>query len=141
MVRAVEHYPPETIVAVQGKLRKSVKRVKNAAVHDYEIEVHEVHKIGDLSEHVPFTVYDAENINRDTEDKEEDDDGESVSSLFPSDGDSQLPSTRGTSPRGTPRHSGELARHSVDQSRASHAASRSKILINLRTLSKLIEYR
>jgi hypothetical protein len=73
MVRSVEHYPSETIVVVYAMLRKAPKRVKNATIHDHELEVYEIHKVGDLTESVPFTVYDAENINRD---KEEVDDEE-----------------------------------------------------------------
>ena len=72
MVRSVEHYASETIVVVHGKLRKAPKRVKNATIHDYEIDVYEVHKVSSLTENVPFTVYDAENINRDKEDVAED---------------------------------------------------------------------
>jgi aspartyl-tRNA synthetase len=72
MVRSVEHYPSETIVVVHGKLRKAPQRVKNATIHDYEIDVYEVHKLSSLAENVPFTVYDAENINRDKEDVAED---------------------------------------------------------------------
>ena len=72
MVRSVEHYPAETIVVVHGKLRKAPQRVKNATIHDYEIDVYEVHKVSSLTENVPFTVYDAENINRDREDVAED---------------------------------------------------------------------
>ncbi|TVY92650.1 Aspartate--tRNA ligase, cytoplasmic [Lachnellula willkommii] len=68
MVRSVEHYPSETIVVAYALLRKAPHRVKNATIHDYELEVYEIHKVGDLTENVPFTVYDAENINRDTED-------------------------------------------------------------------------
>jgi hypothetical protein len=89
MVRSVEHYPSETIVVVYALLRKAPKRVKNATIHDYELEVYEVHKVGDLTENVPFTVYDAENINRDKEDVEDEDSNEE---LFP----------EGT-PRGTPK--------------------------------------
>lgn len=72
MVRSVEHYAAEGIVVVHGKLRKAPKRVKNATIHDYEIDVYEVHKVSSLTENVPFTVYDAENINRDKEDVAED---------------------------------------------------------------------
>jgi hypothetical protein len=72
MVRSVEHYPSETIVVVHGKLRRAPKRVKNATIHDYEIKVYELHKVSNLTENVPFTVYDAENINRDKEDVAED---------------------------------------------------------------------
>jgi aspartyl-tRNA synthetase len=78
MVRSVEHYPSETIVVVYALLRKAPKRVKNATVHDYELEVYEVHKVGDLTENVPFTVYDAENINRDKEDVEDEDSDEAL---------------------------------------------------------------
>jgi aspartyl-tRNA synthetase len=120
MVRSVEHYPTETIVAVNAKLRKSVKRVKNATIHDYELEVYEVHKIGDLTENVPFTVYDAENINRDKEDVEDDDDEGSLASMYPSAGND-------TPVQGeAPRASADLSRISVDKSRASGIASRSQ---------------
>jgi hypothetical protein len=114
MVRSIEHYPSETIVAVHAKLRKAPKRVKNATVHDYELEVYEVHKIGDLSEHVPFTVYDAENINRDKEDIEDEDDEGSLSSLYPTTGDKAK-----DSPKGSPRQSTDLNQISADEVRTS----------------------
>lgn len=68
MVRTVEHYPVETIVVAHAKIRKAVQTVKNATVHEYELEVYEVHRVTELTEHVPFTVYDAENINREKDD-------------------------------------------------------------------------
>lgn len=74
MIRSVERYPNETIVIVRAKLRKAVQRVKNATIHDYELDVYEVHKLVTLTENVPFTVYDAENINREKEDTEDEDD-------------------------------------------------------------------
>jgi aspartyl-tRNA synthetase len=95
MVRSVEHYPSETIVVVYALLRKAPKRVKNATIHDYELEVYEVHKVGNLTENVPFTVYDAENINRDKEDVEDEDSDEP---LYP-DG------TPKDTPKDTPRTS------------------------------------
>lgn len=81
MVRAIEHYQIETIVIVTGRVRKAVQRVKNATVHDYELDVFEVHRQARLTENVPFSVYDAENINRDKEDSdnEEDDTSETTS--------------------------------------------------------------
>lgn len=103
MVRSVERYPSETIVVVHAKLRKAPKRIKNATVHDYELEVYEVHKVSNLTENVPFTVYDAENINRDKEEGEEEGDD-----------------TEDT-PSDTPRQSGDWSRISSDQ-----ALSRSK---------------
>ena len=103
MVRSVERYPSETIVVVYALLRKAPKRVKNATVHDYELEVYEVHKVGDLTENVPFTVYDAENINRDKEDVEDEDSDEA---LYP----------EGT-PRDTPKDT------PTDTPRASRAVS------------------
>jgi hypothetical protein len=103
MVRSVEHYPSETIVVVYALLRKAPKRVKNATIHDYELEVYEVHKVGDLTENVPFTVYDAENINRDKEDVEDEDSDEA---LYP----------EGT-PRDTPKDT------PTDTPRASRAVS------------------
>lgn len=78
-MRSVEHYPPETIVVVSAKLRKAPHRIKNATVHDYELDVYEIHKVGNLSENVPFTVYDAENINREKEDFDEETDDTLVS--------------------------------------------------------------
>lgn len=64
MVRSIEHYPSETIVLVTARVRKAPQTVKNATIHDFELEVSEVHRVTKLSENVPFTVYDAENINR-----------------------------------------------------------------------------
>lgn len=76
MVRSIEHYSPETIVIVTAKVRKALQKVKNATIHDQELDILEVHRVGKLTEHVPFTVYDAENINRDREDPEDDDVGD-----------------------------------------------------------------
>ncbi|KAK2627375.1 hypothetical protein QTJ16_003341 [Diplocarpon rosae] len=103
MVRSIEHYPSETIVVVHAKLRKAMKRVKNATIHDHELEVYEVHKVGDLTEHVPFTVYDAENINRERDDNEDEEDD----SLSPSGSATDGPKE---SKEGTPRSSVDLAR-------------------------------
>ncbi|KAM3066593.1 aspartate--tRNA ligase dps1 [Clarireedia jacksonii] len=75
MVRTVEHYPVETIVVVHAKIRKAIQTVKNAAIHDYELEVYEVHRVTELTEHVPFTVYDAENINREKDDVDNEGEG------------------------------------------------------------------
>lgn len=72
MIRCVEHYPTETIVIVRARLRRAMKRVINATIHNYEFEIYEVHKVGDLTERVPFTVYDAENTNREFDYDEED---------------------------------------------------------------------
>lgn len=71
MVRYVEHLPSETLVLVRAKLREAPHIIKNATIHNYEFEVHEIHKISDLTENVPFTVYDAENISRGRDDDEE----------------------------------------------------------------------
>lgn len=130
MVRSVEHYPIETIVAVNAKLRKAIKRVKNATIHDYELEVFQVHKIGDLTENVPFTVYDAENINRDKEDAEDDEDVDSLAGMYPS-GGADTPSNGDNTPRASTdlsRVSVEKSRKSVDRTRVSkdNFASRSK---------------
>jgi len=79
MIRSVERYPSETIVVVSAKLRKAPRLVKNATIHDYEFEVYGVHRVGDLIENAPFTVYDAENMDRDIKDVEvEDKDGSSL---------------------------------------------------------------
>ncbi len=63
MVRSVEHYPIESIVFVKAKLRRPPQEVKNATIHDAEFEILEIHLISNLTEHVPFTVYDAQNSN------------------------------------------------------------------------------
>lgn len=112
MVRSVEHYPSETIVVVHGKLRKAPNRVRNATIHDYELDVYEVHKVANVTENVPFTVYDAENINRDKEDvaEEEVDDAGEDSTL-------QSPTV------GTPRSSTDLSRLTQDLSSKSEYSS------------------
>ena len=117
MVRSVEHYPSETIVVVIARVRKAPKRVKNATVHDYELEVWEVHKVGELTENVPFTVYDAENINRDREDIEDEDDESAMGSLYPSSGDTPVGNTPkiGTPKQGSPRTSTDLSRFSLER--------------------------
>jgi hypothetical protein len=96
IVRSVEHYPSETIVVVIAKLQKAPKRIKNVTIHDHELEVHEIHKVGGLTENVLFTVYDAENINRDKEDADEDDEDSSLSSLHPGDTPKDSPKPGGT---------------------------------------------
>lgn len=75
MVRAVEHYPTETIVLVTGMVRKPPTPVKATTVHDAEIGIQEIHVISRVTENVPFTVYDAENIlELDSESDDEDTD-------------------------------------------------------------------
>jgi hypothetical protein len=113
MVRSVERYPLETIVIVHAKLRKAPQRVKNATIHDYELEVYELHKVASLAENVPFSVYDAENINRDKEDADEGDDaGEDTSTGTPM---SPLDSEEQSLKSGdTPRRSTDLSRVSQD---------------------------
>ena len=101
MVRSVEHYPAETIVLVSAKLRKAAQRVKNATIHNYEMDVYEVHKISTLTEHVPFGVYDAENIHRENEDME-DEDGIDDSAVI----------SETSSGQDTPRESKDLGRRS-----------------------------
>jgi len=128
MVRSVEHYPSETIVVVIAKVKKAPKRVKNATIHEHELEVYEVHKVGNLTENVPFTVYDAENINRD---KEEVEDGDEDDSLYPSNGDTPRESGKNSPKVGTPRTSTDLSRFSVDskaRNSKDNFASRSKCI-------------
>ncbi|CAD6443856.1 7d43471b-ce89-4cec-b37f-2df0f61815f4 [Sclerotinia trifoliorum] len=107
MVRTVEHYPAETIVVAHAKIRKSLQTVKNATVHDYELQVYEIHRVVPLTENVPFTVYDAENINREKEIDMDDDSGDdSVPASQP------MSPTSTDTPRGPPsRASADLARH------------------------------
>lgn len=62
MVRAVERYPAESIVLVKGRVQRPPQPIKTASIHDAEVVVHEIHLISHLTENVPFTVYDAENI-------------------------------------------------------------------------------
>lgn len=64
MVRAVLHYPLESIVLVKGKIRNPPEAVHTATIHDAEIQVQEIHLISQLSQHVPFSVYEAENIGK-----------------------------------------------------------------------------
>lgn len=124
MVRSVERYPLETIVIVHAKLRKAPQRIKNAAVHDYELEVYEVHKVISLKENVPFSVYDAENINRDKEDADEGDDAGDDAGEEPSTPASPAP---GVDAEGVSMKSQDLSRRSTDMSRVSQdLLSRSK---------------
>jgi ergosteryl-3beta-O-L-aspartate synthase len=117
MVRSVERYPSETIVVVHAKLRKAPKRIKNATIHDYELEVYEVHKVINLQENTPFSVYDAENINRDKEDADEGDDASEESSpMTPRSQDSENVSVK----------SQDLLRRSTELSRLSGDISRSE---------------
>lgn len=64
MVRAVLHYPLESIVLVKGKVRSPPEAVHTATIHNAEIQVQEIHLISQLSQHVPFSVYEAENIGK-----------------------------------------------------------------------------
>jgi aspartyl/asparaginyl-tRNA synthetase len=64
MVRSVEHYQSESIVLVRGKVRQPLQTVKNTVIHDAEIDILEIHLVSHLTENVPFTVYDAENITK-----------------------------------------------------------------------------
>ena len=110
MVRSVERYPSETIVVVHAKLRKAPKRIKNATIHDYELEVYEVHKVVNIQENTPFSVYDAENINRDKEDADEGDDASEESSpITPRSQDSES-----VNPQDLLRRSTDLSRLSGD---------------------------
>ena len=131
MVRSIEHNPSETIVVVTARVRKALQTVKNATIHDQELDVLEIHRVTQLSEHVPFTVYDAENINRDKEDPEDDDIGADDAShhtaesapLSPAPISPTSATPNGTTPQfGSPRASTELGRISVDK-----LASRSKL--------------
>jgi hypothetical protein len=112
MVRSVEHYPNETIVVVYALLRKAAKRVKNATIHDHELEVYEIHKVGDLTENVPFTVYNAENINRDKEDV---DDEELEDSSLLSGIDTPADGSKSPIEGKSPRISTDLSRFSIDK--------------------------
>lgn len=104
MVKSVERYASETIVVVHAHVRKAPKPVKNATIHNHELDIYEIHKIANLVENVPFTVYDAENINRDKDDLEE-----------------EVDDTEEFTPEDTPRESGEWTRQmkSGDLSRSS----------------------
>jgi hypothetical protein len=83
MVKSIERYASETIVVVHARLRKAPKPVKNATIHDHELDIFEVHRVAGLVENVPFTVYDAENINRDKEDVDDDDAGDDTDETTP----------------------------------------------------------
>lgn len=100
MIRDVRHYPIESIVRVLGKVRKSPTRVRNATIHSYELEVYKVHKLVNLTERVPFTVYDAEKTNRPMDDDNVNGEGDSSSSESSSSSGSDCrasqPSTRRT---------------------------------------------
>lgn len=75
MVRSVEHFQSESIVLVKGLIRRPLQTVKNTTIHNAEIEILEIHLVSHLTENVPFTVYDAENITK-TQSKADDMDDE-----------------------------------------------------------------
>jgi aspartyl-tRNA synthetase len=77
MIRIVEHYPPESIVLVKGKIRQPPQPVQNATIHKNEILILEIHLVSQLCEHVPFTVYDAENIGKLAKKEDQEEEGES----------------------------------------------------------------
>jgi len=77
MIRVVEHYPPESIVLVKGKVRQPPQPVQNATIHKTEILILEIHLVSQLTEHVPFTVYDAENIGKLAKKEDQEEEGES----------------------------------------------------------------
>lgn len=77
MVRAVLHYPSESIVLVKGKIRNPPQPVQNSTIHDAEIMILEIHLVSQLSEHAPYSVYDAENIARITRKEDEEEEGKS----------------------------------------------------------------
>lgn len=59
----VEHMPVESIVFVRGKIQKPKAKegeVKGAMIHDKEILITEMHLVSKLTEHLPFTVNEAE---------------------------------------------------------------------------------
>lgn len=123
MVRTIEHYPAETIVVAHAKIRKALQTVKNATVHDYELQVYEVHRVVPLTENVPFTVYDAENINREKEvDIDADSGDDSISQPM-------SPVSTDT-PKGPPsRASTDLARHAFARLDDKNLESRSNSII------------
>lgn len=108
MVRAVEHFPVETIVLVKGRVTRPPAAVKATTVHDAEIQVAEIHVISRVTEHVPFTVYDAENI---LELDSDDDDDET-------DTGSPLPSGNDAESRTSIQSPTTMSRKSVDSRRA-----------------------
>lgn len=77
MVRAVLHYPLESIVLVKGKVRSPPDTIHTATIHNAEIQIQEIHRISQLSEHVPFSVYEAENIGKFSMKEDEEASGES----------------------------------------------------------------
>jgi len=70
MIKWIERLPVEAVVHVKGILRKSVQEVKAATVHTAELKIEEFHLISDVTEHLPFDVYEAE-ISREDEHKPE----------------------------------------------------------------------
>ena len=63
MVHWAEHIPIESIVLVKGAVQQPKAKegeVTGAFIHDKEIMVHEMHVVARLSEHLPFSVNEAE---------------------------------------------------------------------------------
>jgi hypothetical protein len=119
MVRAVEHYPIETIVLVKAKIRRPPQKVKNATIHDAELDIQEIHRVTQLTEHVPFTVYDAENITRNVDgDDSSDDEGPDAKSPISSPRSSQDISRSSRTSQDVIRSGSRSGRVSLDVSRS-----------------------
>ncbi|KAF2498540.1 aspartyl-tRNA synthetase [Lophium mytilinum] len=63
MLYWAEHLDPETVVLVKGVVQEPKAKegeVKGASIHDIEISVHGLHVEAAVTEHMAFTVYEAE---------------------------------------------------------------------------------
>jgi len=69
MIKWADHIGVESIVLVKGTIRKAAQQIKAATVHDQEILIREFHAISEVTEDLPFTVYEAE-ISKEDSDKE-----------------------------------------------------------------------
>ncbi|EGX49774.1 hypothetical protein AOL_s00076g658 [Orbilia oligospora ATCC 24927] len=67
MIKWADHIGVESVVLVKGTIRKAAQTVKAATIHDQEILIREFHAISEVTEDLPFTVYEAEISKQDSE--------------------------------------------------------------------------
>lgn len=133
MVRAVEHYPIETIVLVKGRVRRPPAAVTATTIHDAEIAVEEIHVVARVAEHVPFTVYDAENILQ-LDDSDSEDDTTGQGSPVP-DGSDAESRTGVQTPTTASRKSVDFNRCAADDRTLSQRVRLNNRIVDLRTAS------
>ncbi|KAI9838070.1 MAG: hypothetical protein M1819_006225 [Sarea resinae] len=69
MVKWAERIPAEAIVLVTGVVQKPKEEVKGAQIHDAEVFIEKIHIVTQMTEPLPFNVYEAE-LSRDKDNEQ-----------------------------------------------------------------------